>query len=120
MGIMGASAWFMQNANPGQYMRNCLYVNTGAGKFLDAAFYSGLAYSDWTWAVKMGDLDCDGALDIFISNGMTRSFNNSDNPLDTKKLHGRTEWDLYEDSPTRPEQNLAFRNLGGLKFRRPQ
>jgi len=117
MGIMGASAWFMQNAVPAQYMRNCLYINTGAEKFLDAAFYSGLAYSDWTWAVKMGDLDCDGALDVFISNGMTRSFNNSDIPLDTKKLHGRTEWDLYEDSPTRPEQNLAFRNLGGLKFK---
>ncbi|MEC9054083.1 MAG: VCBS repeat-containing protein, partial [Verrucomicrobiota bacterium] len=117
MGIMGSSKWFMQNATPAQYMRNCLYLNTGTGHFLDSAFYSGLAYSDWTWAIKMGDLDCDGLLDVFISNGMTRNFNDSDNPLDLKKLHGRTEWDLYEDSPPRPEKNLAFRNLGELKFR---
>lgn len=116
MGIMGSSKWFMQNADPPQYMRNCFYLNTGAGRFLDAAFMSGLAYSDWTWAVKLGDLDCDGRLDVFISNGMTRNLNNSDKPLDPNKLHGRTEWDLYEDSPTRPEMNLAFRNLGGLQF----
>ena len=116
MGIMGSSAWFMQNADPPQYMRNCLYLNAGTDRFLDTAFYSGLAYSDWTWAVKTGDLDCDGLLDVFISNGITRSFNDSDNPLDLQKLHGKTEWDLYEDTPPRPEKNLAFRNLGGLKF----
>lgn len=116
MGMMGASTWFMQNAVPAQYMRNCLYVNTGAGHFHETAFYSGLAYSDWTWAVKMGDLDCDGLLDVFMSNGMARNFNNSDNPLDVRKLHGRTEWDLYEQTPTRPEQNLSFRNMGELKF----
>ena len=116
MGIMGSSAWFMQNAVPPQYMRNCLFINTGAGRFHETAFYSGLAYSNWTWAVKMGDLDCDGLVDVFISNGMTRNFNNSDNPLDVRKLHGKTEWDLYENTPTRPEQNLSFRNRGGLKF----
>ncbi len=116
MGMMGASTWFMQNTVPAQYMRNCLYVNTGAGRFHETAFLSGLAYSDWTWAVKMGDLDCDGLLDVFMSNGMTRNFNNSDNPLDVRKLHGQTEWDLYEGTPTRPEQNLSFRNLGALKF----
>ena len=116
MGMMGASTWFMQNTVPAQYMRNCLYVNTGTGRFHETAFLSGLAYSDWTWAVKMGDLDCDGLLDVFMSNGMTRNFNNSDNPLDVRKLHGQTEWDLYEGTPTRPEQNLSFRNLGALKF----
>lgn len=116
MGIMGSSKWFMQNADPPQYMRNCLYVNSGAGRFLEAAFMAGLASSDWTWAVKFGDLDCDGRLDVFISNGMTRNFNDSDNPLKTDKLHGNTEWDLYEDTPTRPEKNRAYRNLGDLAF----
>ncbi len=116
MGNMGVNNWFMQTADPPQYMRNCFYVNTGRGRFLETAFSSGLAYSDWTWAVKAGDLDCDGRLDVFLTNGITRSFNNSDKPLDLKKLHGNTEWDLYEDTPARPEKNLAFRNLGGLKF----
>ena len=36
--------------------------------------------------------------------------------FDPTRLVGRTEWDLYENTPTRPEQNLAFRNTGDLKF----
>ena len=116
MGIMGSSKWFMQNADPPQYMRNCLYVNTGTGRFMDAAFMAGLDSTDWSWAVKFGDLDCDGRLDLFISNGMTRNFNNSDKPLEMEKLQGQTEWDLYENTPTRPEKNLAYRNLGDFAF----
>jgi len=116
MGIMGSSKWIMQTADPSQYMRNCLYVNTGTGRFLEAAFMAGLASSDWTWAVKFGDLDCDGLLDVFISNGMTRNFNDSDHPLKLEKLHGNTEWDLYEKTPARPEKNLVFKNLGDLAF----
>ena len=116
MGAMGQSTWFMQNADPPQYMRNCLYVNTGTGRFMDAAPMSGLASSDWSWAVKFGDLDCDGRIDVFIANGMTRNFNDSDNPLHLEKLVGRTEWDLYEGTPARPERNLAFRNRGDFDF----
>ncbi len=116
MGAMGKSTWFMQNADPPQYMRNCLYVNTGTGRFMDAASMSGLASSDWSWAVKFGDLDCDGCIDVFIANGMTRNFNDSDNPLRLEKLVGRTEWDLYEGTPARPERNLAFRNRGDFDF----
>jgi len=118
MGAMGGDSkiWFMQNADPPQYMRNCLYVNTGTGHFMDAAFMSGIAASDWAWAVKFGDLDCDGRIDVFISNGMTRNFTDSDHPLDVKALTGNTEWDLHEDGPARPERNLAYRNRGDFDF----
>ncbi|MFT5105850.1 MAG: hypothetical protein ACI9UA_001472 [Pseudoalteromonas tetraodonis] len=116
MGAMGANSWFMQNADPPQYMRNCLYLNTGAGRFMDAAPMAGLASSDWSWAVKFGDLDCDGWIDVFIANGMTRNFNDSDKPLDIAALVGKTEWDFYETTPARPERNLGFRNRGDLKF----
>lgn len=116
MGIMGASTWFMQTADPPQYMRNCLFINTGTGKFLESAFQSKTANSDWSWAAKFGDLDCDGYSDLFISNGIARNFNNSDRPVSAQDLVGRTEWDLFEDRPPRPEKNLALRNMGDLTF----
>ena len=116
MGAMGKSTWFMQNADPPQYMRNCLFVNTGTGKFMDAASMAGVSSTDWTWAVKFGDLDCDGWIDVFFSNGMTRNFNDSDNPLQEEKLFDYTEWDLYEATPPRRERNLVFRNEGDLQF----
>ncbi|MCH8043886.1 MAG: VCBS repeat-containing protein [Planctomycetes bacterium] len=101
---------------PPQVMRNALYVSSGAGRFLEAAYLAGVADSDWSWAVKFGDLDCDGRIDLFISNGMTRNFNNSDVKFSKKLLRGRTEWDLYEATPPRPERNMAFRNRGDLQF----
>ena len=117
MGAMGANKHFMLTADPPQHMRNCLYRNTGTGRFHDIAFMAGLAYSDWSWTAKFADFDEDGRSDLFVSNGVTRSFNDSDHPLDISRLAGRTEWDLYEHLPPRLERNLAFRNLGDLAFR---
>ncbi len=116
MGAMGASRHFMLTADPPQHMRNCLYRNTGTGRFVDVAFMAGLAYSDWSWTAKFADFDEDGLADLFVSNGVTRSFNDSDHPLDISRLVGGTEWDLYESLPPRRERNLAFRNLGDLAF----
>ncbi|WP_197527793.1 FG-GAP-like repeat-containing protein [Posidoniimonas polymericola] len=101
---------------PPQVMRNALYVNSGAGRFLEGARLAGLAESDWSWAVKLADYDNDGRLDVAITNGVTRSYNDSDIPFRTDMLVGRTMWDVYEDTPPRPEQNRAFRNLGDLRF----
>jgi hypothetical protein len=116
MGAMNAAKLASVAGPPPQYMRNALYLNTGTGRFLEAAYLAGLADSDWSWAVKLADLDNDGRVDAFISNGMTRNFNNSDMPANSSMLIGRTQWDLYRDTPTRPERNLAFRNDGNLHF----
>ena len=75
---MSKNAWFLDHAQPRQYMRNSVYVNTGLGRFMEAAHMTGLAKSDWTWALKFGDLDNDGHVDLFIGNGMTGDFFNSD------------------------------------------
>jgi len=116
MGSMGDYREFLMTAEPRQYMRNALFVNTGMGRFMEAAFLAGVADTDWTWAVKMMDLDNDGWLDLFFSNGSSRDFTNSDIPYDANLMVGRTDWDLYEHTPERREQNLAYRNLGDLKF----
>ena len=116
MGDMGNFRDFLINARPPQYMRNALYLNTGTRRFMEAAYLTGLDSSDWTWAVKLADFDNDGRVDVFFTNGIARSFNDSDRSFTPEARIGRTEWDLYEDSPTRPEQNLAYRNRGDLRF----
>ena len=101
---------------PPQMMRNALYLGTGTPRFFEAAYLAGVAVSDWTWTVKLADLDNDGWEDLFMTNGMTRDFTNSDIPFSASMLEGRTEWDIFEKTPPRREQNLAFRNQKNLQF----
>jgi enediyne biosynthesis protein E4 len=116
MGAMGTRLW-VTTTDPRQYMRNALYLGTGTGRMMEAAYLTGIADSDWTWAVKFADFDGDGRDDLFLSNGMTRNFNNSDLPFSKKLFIGRSEWIPYENTPPRKEQNLAFHNVGELNLR---
>ncbi len=116
MGAMGASQAEMERMRPHQYMRNGLFVNSGTDRFLEAAYLAGLADTDWTWAVKLADVDNDGWVDAFFTNGMTRSFNDSDQAASPRDLLTMTEWDAYAHTSRRLEQNLAFRNRGDLRF----
>jgi hypothetical protein len=59
-----SDAWFLNFPNPPQYMRNALYLNTGTDRFMEVAYLTGLAKTDWTWTVKFGDLDNDGFEDV--------------------------------------------------------
>ncbi|MEZ6119086.1 MAG: VCBS repeat-containing protein [Pirellulaceae bacterium] len=116
MGAMSADKLAMVAGPPPQIMRNALYVNTGTDRFQEAAYLAGLADSDWSWAVKIADLDCDGWQDVFVTNGMIRSFNNSDIDFHESMLIGNERWELYANTPTRPEQNLVFQNQGDWQF----
>ena len=118
MGSMGAKAEFLRTANPQQYMRNALFLGTGGERLMEAAHMTGLANSDWTWNVKLSDLDCDGLPDVFMTNGMSKNFNESDNAAVLVKA-GETEWDRHVRAGTEElrEQNLAFRNEGDLQFK---
>lgn len=117
MGSMGAKADFLKNADPQQYMRNALFLGTGKEHLLEAAHMTGLANSDWTWTVKLSDFDCDGLPDVFMTNGMSKNFNESDNAAVLARA-GETEWDRHVRAGTKElrEQNLAFQNHGDLKF----
>ena len=117
MGAMGGMALKRANgSSPSQYMRNALYLNEGKTQFREAAFLAGLASSDWTWAIKMNDFDSDGLLDIFMTNGVPREMNHSDKVITKEMTVGKHLWEFYKDGEIRKEQNMAYRNLGGLEF----
>ena len=100
-----------------QYLRNALYLSTGTGRCLEAAFLTGLAATDWTWTVRFEDLDNDGRLDLFVTNGMHRESHNTDLMARMMMAESPAEKVRIEKvSPVLAEANLAYRNLGDLKF----
>lgn len=118
MGAMSDKVEFLSTAEPRQYMRNALYMNTGTDRFREAAYIAGLGDTDWTWTVKLADFDNDMRLDVFFTNGMSKNFNESDSKLALDMRIGETQWDRHVRAGTKPlkEQNLCYRNLGGLDF----
>ena len=116
MGDMSIHKDFLDTAIPRQTMRNTCFINTGTGRFMEAGYMAGLASSDWTWAVKCSDYDCDSLVDVFFANGMARKTNDSDRPMPLSFMFGNTEFDFFKSSDTREEDNLVFRNRGDLKF----
>jgi hypothetical protein len=100
-----------------QYSRNALYLNTGMGPCLEAAQLAGVAATDWTWSPRFEDLDNDGRLDLFVTNGMNREYQNADlrdRIILAENLADRMR--IMRSSPKLMEANLAFRNLGDLRF----
>jgi enediyne biosynthesis protein E4 len=96
--------------------RSALFLNTGTGRCLEAAYLAGIANTNWTWSVRLEDLDNDGRLDLFVTNG----FNRDPNPdVNSSAIHVETPAErikvLY-NSPVLVETHLAFRNLGDLRF----
>jgi len=100
---------------------NCLYINTGTPRFIEAAVLAGLSRTDWIWAIKFGDFDNDGRSDVYITNGIQRNWTDSDAPYHFRmKGAGKAfqdKWDAYwKDRPPMKEKNRAFRNVGELQF----
>jgi len=118
LGEINDVRWFLDTPEPRQLMRNALFLNSGIGRFREVAWLAGVAASDWTWSTVFGDLDEDGWLDLYISNGMTRNFFDSDlrrkafNQLDPNNAVK----EFWIDQELLNERNVAFRNHGDLRF----
>ena len=114
----GSEAWFLNFPDPPQYMRNMVYLNSGTNRFMEVAYLSGLSATDWTWTVKFGDLDNDGYEDVYFTNGMSRDFGNGDikDRLRSRTSESIDDFDFWINQSPYELKNMAFKNLGKLKF----
>lgn len=112
--------WFLERPIPRQYMRNTVYLNTGTGRMLEVAYLAGLDRTNWTWSIRFADLDQDGNVDVFITNGMSHDVTNIDLKNEALK-RGPLNSDVFnafwDTQPPLAEANLAFKNLGNLQFK---
>jgi hypothetical protein len=108
-----------------QYSRNCLQLNTGAGRrFSDIALYAGVSATDWSWSPLIADFDNDGRKDIFITNGIQRRPNDLDvikflSSGNTSTAHdqGRAaDLQTIAKMPTGRTTNYIFRSTDSLVF----
>lgn len=116
MGSMNNQRIIEVEGPPPQLMRNALLYGTGTERFLESAFMSSLAKTDWTWSVKILDLDNDGLQDVFFTNGASRDFMDADTIAGRTRFENIEEWDVFRNTPPRKEHNLAYKNKDGLHF----
>jgi hypothetical protein len=109
-----------------QFTQNSLQVNNGNGKFLETAFYSGVAASDWSWGALMFDADNDGKTDLYVCNGIYHDVTDQDfidffgnEVVQQMVVSGKKEDvnNVTNKMPSIPMANKAFKNMGGLKFK---
>jgi len=78
---------------------------------------AGIASTDWTWSVQLADLDNDGWLDLFGTNGTTHKANHSDIAKVAKSIQDPIKRANYwRAQGLQKESNFTYRNLGDLKF----
>jgi enediyne biosynthesis protein E4 len=108
-----------------QYTQNTLQVNNRNGKFVETAFYSGVAASDWSWGGLIFDADNDGLSDIFVCNGIYSDVTNQDfidffanDVIQTMVMTGeKGKFDeIVNKMPSKPIANKFFKNKGSLQF----
>ncbi len=107
-----------------QYMQNSLQLNRGLDgngelRFSEVSRISGLATTDWSWAILFSDLDNDGLKDVFVSNGTRRDINNKDyfKKLDAKlRFNKALTSDEIENIPSEKISNYVFANKGDYTF----
>ena len=110
-----------------QYLKNVVQVNNGNGQYSDLSYFTGMAFSDWSWAVLINDYDLDGLKDVYIANGMPRDIHDLDYvrfKMDSiKKALVKTKnssdiLKLLSAIPTVKIQKHYYKNYGNLQFRR--
>ncbi len=81
---------------PNRGERSILWRNNGDGTFTNVSEQVGLAADEWHSDASVADFDCDGWLDVYISNmfGRNRLYRNTGGKFEdvTEKALGRTSW----------------------------
>jgi hypothetical protein len=108
-----------------QFVKNCLQLNNGNGKFCEIGNYTGISGTDWSWGGLLFDADNDGLKDMFVCNGINKDLGNLDfldffyndiykSMAETGK---KVELDeIIKNIPVTPLPNRIFKNNGNLRF----
>ena len=117
---------FYKNVDDGlhyQYMHNTLQLNNGNNTFSDIAYLAGMAKTDWSWSLVMGDFDNDANKDIYITNGIKKDIRNSDYLLKLKdridnagEKYSASPLEIIDLIPSTPMSNYLYHNDGSLHF----
>lgn len=105
-----------------QVPRNTLFWNQGDGGYLEAAYFSGLDASDWSWAPVFLDVDLDGYEDLLVTTGFERDVQDVDIARELEALRqqrGLTDQEALRMRARFPRlalPDLAFRNRGDRTF----
>ena len=108
-----------------QFTQNALQVNNGDGRFVETAFYSRVAASDWSWGALIFDADNDSKSDILVCNGIYRDVTDQDfidffanEVMQQMVISGKKEEvsTIINKMPSVPIANKLFRNKGNLQF----
>ena len=102
-----------------QHSRNSLFLNRGDNTFSEISQLSGVDASDWSWSNLFLDVDLDGYEDVIISTGHFYDALDGDalNQLSNRNFYDLEDWqNSLFDYPSLELPNVAFRNLGNLRF----
>lgn len=100
------------------FNRNTLFYGRDDGSFAEAAFFAGVAATDWSWCPIFLDVDLDGYEDLLVSSGF--SFDVMDQDADDEIRQRRMTDEQLKRSrqlyPRWPSPKAAFRNRGDGTF----
>ncbi len=103
-----------------EVLRNTLFLNRDDNTFAEIAYHAGLAATEWSWGVAFIDVDLDGWDDCLVTNGNYHDVLDADglNRLEKTRESGDLDQGLanLQTMPRLERPNLAFRNLGNLRF----
>ncbi len=108
-----------------QYIQNTLQINNGNGTFSEAAYFSGVAKTDWSWAGMLFDMDNDGFKDLYVTNGLNHDLTDidfvdffADEVVQKLVLTGEKEdlLQIIDKMPVVSLPNYAFKNNADLTF----
>ena len=88
----------------------------GAPAFSEIAFLSGVAYTDWSWAPLLADLDQDGYRDLMVTNGLPKDITDNDYIAYRESKGNATPKELLLLQPPVTTSNYVFKNNGDLTF----
>ncbi len=88
---------------------NTMQINQGNNRYIDIAWYAGVAATDKSWTPLIADFDNDGRKDLFITNGIVGRVNDLEYLKDSLN---RKE----EKLPPGAVPNFIFRQTDELKF----